>query len=288
LLKFTKKASTQVSKRVAYLPMSEARTKARVAVVTGAARGIGRKVSLVLAERGYAVAANDLSMPEGTLDNLERVGAETLAIPGDVSGEEAVLGMVRGVMERFERIDVLVNNAGISLISPAEETALADWQRVIEVNLTGPFLMCREFGKEMLRQGSGSIVNISSVAGLLGVADRAAYNASKHGLVGLTRTLAAEWGGRGVRVNAVCPGWVKTEMDVEDQASDGYTDEDIEGRVPMGRFARPEDVAQAVAFLADPELSAFVNGHTLSVDGGWFGDGGWESLRRSKRGDSDA
>ena len=242
----------------------------------------------MLAERGYAVAANDLSAPEGTLAALQQIGTETLAIPGDVSDEEAVLGMVRGVMERFERIDVVVNNAGISLISPAEETTLADWRRVLEVNLTGPFLMCREFGKEMLERGSGSIVNISSVAGLLGVADRAAYNASKHGLVGLTRTLAAEWGGRGVRVNAVCPGWVKTEMDQEDQASDGYTDEDIEGRVPMGRFATPEDVARAVAFLADPEQSAFVNGHTLSVDGGWFGDGGWESLRRSKHGNSDA
>jgi NAD(P)-dependent dehydrogenase (short-subunit alcohol dehydrogenase family) len=115
------------------------------------------------------------------------------------------------------------------------------------------------------------------------VADRPAYNASKHGLVGLTRTLAAEWGGRGVRMNAVCPSWVKTEMDEEDRASGGYTDANIEGRVPMGRFATPGDVAQAVAFLADPEQSAFVNGHTLSVDGGWYGDGGWESLRRSKQ-----
>ena len=252
-------------------------------MVTGSARGIGRRVALALAERGYAIAANDLEAPEGTLEELERLGADTLSVPGDVSDEEAVLRMVRGVMERFERIDVLVNNAGVSLISPLEETSLADWRRILEVNLTGPFLMCREFGKVMLERGSGSIVNISSVAGLLGVADRAAYNSSKHGLIGLTRTLAAEWGGRGVRVNAVCPGWVKTEMDAEDQAGGGYTDEDIEGRVPMGRFARPEDVAGAVAFLADPQQSAFVNGHTLSVDGGWFGDGGWESLRRRKQ-----
>jgi NAD(P)-dependent dehydrogenase (short-subunit alcohol dehydrogenase family) len=187
------------------------------------------------------------------------------------------------VTERFGRTDVLVNNAGISLITPAEETSLPDWHRVLEINLTGPFLMCRELGKTMLQQGSGSIVNVSSVAGLLGVADRAAYNASKHGLIGLTRTLAAEWGGRGVRVNAVCPAWVKTEMDVEDQAGGGYTDEDIFGRVPMGRFAKPEDVARAIAFLADPEQGGFVNGHTLSVDGGWFGDGGWESLRRRKQ-----
>jgi NAD(P)-dependent dehydrogenase (short-subunit alcohol dehydrogenase family) len=252
--------------------------------VTGAARGIGRRVALTLAERGYAVAANDLGAPEETLEELKRAGAKTLPVPGDVSDEEVVRGMVGAVIGEFERVDVLVNNAGVSLIAPAEETALADWRRVLEVNLTGPFLMCREFGREMLARGSGSIVNVSSVAGLLGVADRAAYNASKHGLVGLTRTLAAEWGGRGVRVNAVCPGWVKTEMDAEDQAGGGYNDSDIEGRVPMGRFARPEDVAQAVAFLADPRQSGFVNGHTLSVDGGWFGDGGWESLRRRKQG----
>ncbi len=258
-------------------------SRSRVAVVTGAARGIGRRVALELAERGYRIAANDLGVPEKALEELERFGAATLSLPGDVSDEETVRRMVGAVMDGFGRVDVLVNNAGISLISPAEETTLADWRRVLEVNLTGPFLMCRELGKEMLEQGSGSIVNISSVAGLLGVADRAAYNASKHGLIGLTRTLAAEWSGRGVRVNAVCPGWVKTEMDAEDQTGGGYTDEDIEGRVPMGRFARPEEVAQAVAFLADPEQSAFVNGHTLSVDGGWFGDGGWESLRRRKQ-----
>jgi NAD(P)-dependent dehydrogenase (short-subunit alcohol dehydrogenase family) len=187
-------------------------------------------------------------------------------------------------MAEFGRVDVLVNNAGISQITPAEETTLADWRRVLEVNLTGPFLTSREFGKEMLRRGEGSIVNISSVAGLLGIADRAAYNASKHALIGLTRTLAAEWGGRGVRVNAVCPGWVKTEMDEEDQAGGGYTDEDIKGRTPMGRFAKPEDIAQAVAFLADAEQSGYVNGHTLSVDGGWFSDGSWESLQRGKQG----
>ena len=256
----------------------------RVAVVTGAARGIGREISLTLAGRGYAVALNDLSVPEETLEALRRRKARTLSLPGDVSDEGAVRGMVKAAIAEFGRIDVLVNNAGISQITPAEETTLADWRRVLEVNLTGPFLTSREFGKEMLRRGEGSIVNISSVAGLLGIADRAAYNASKHALIGLTRTLAAEWGGQGVRVNAVCPGWVKTEMDEEDQAGGGYTDEDIKGRTPMGRFAKPEDIAQAVAFLADAEQSGYVNGHTLSVDGGWFADGSWESLRRGKQG----
>ncbi|ABG03601.1 short-chain dehydrogenase/reductase SDR [Rubrobacter xylanophilus DSM 9941] len=257
--------------------------KERVAVVTGAARGIGRRVALELAARGYAVAANDLRAPGATLEELEGVGARALALPGDVADERAVRGMVRAVEEAFGRVDVLVNNAGISLIKPAEETTPAEWRRVVEVNLTGPFLTCRYFGFLMLRQGSGSIVNVSSVAGLLGISDRAAYNASKHGLVGLTRTLAAEWGGRGVRVNAVCPGWVKTEMDAEDQAGGGYTDEDIAGRTPMGRFATPEDVAAAVAFLADSGQSGYVNGHALSVDGGWYADGSWESLRRRKQ-----
>ena len=255
----------------------------RVALVTGAARGIGRKVVITLAGRGYVIVANDLTPPEETMKELRNIGTAVLSLPGDVSDEGAVRGMVETVMDGFGRIDALVNNAGVSLITPAEETTLADWRHVLEVNLTGPFLMSREVGKEMLRQGSGSIVNISSIAGLLGIADRAAYNASKHGLIGLTRTLAAEWGGRGVRVNAVCPGWVKTEMDEEDQAGGGYTDADIQGRTPMGRFATPENIAQAVAFLADPNLSGYVNGHALPVDGGWYGDGSWESLRRDKQ-----
>jgi len=178
---------------------------------------------------------------------------------------------------------VLVNNAGISLISPAEETAVRDFRRVLEINLVAPFLLAKVFGERMLTVGSGSIVNVASVAGLLGIADRAAYNASKHGLIGLTRTLAAEWGGRGVRVNAVCPGWVKTEMDVADQAGGSYSDADITGRVPMGRFAAPDDIARAIAFLADEAESGFINGHTLAVDGGWTTDGSWESLRLRKR-----
>ncbi len=255
-----------------------------VVVVTGAARGIGRQVALTLAGRGYTVAANDLEEPNETIEELGRVGSEALSVPGDVSDETMVRSMVEKVTDQFGRVDVLVNNAGLMAINPAEETTLDDWRRMLEVNLTGPFLMSREFGKVMLDQGFGSIVNISSVAGLLGVSDRAAYNASKHGLIGLTRTLAAEWGGRGVRVNAVCPGWVKTERDAGDQTGGNYTDADIEGRTPMGRFAKPEDIATAVAFLADPEQSGYVNGHTLSVDGGWFGDGSWESLRRSKQG----
>jgi NAD(P)-dependent dehydrogenase (short-subunit alcohol dehydrogenase family) len=247
----------------------------RVAVVTGAAQGIGRRTAEVLAAEGYSLALVDLQAPGGP--------PEALALVGDVSSEEAVDGFAAQVRERFGRVDVLVNNAGISLIEPAEETTLDQWRRVIDVNLTGPFLLSRAFGRAMLAAGSGSIVNVASIAGIRGVADRAAYNASKHGLVGLTRTLAAEWGGRGVRVNAVCPGWVKTEMDDSAQDAGLYGDDDIVGQVPMGRFASPDDIAAAIAFLADPAKSGFVNGAALSVDGGWAADASWTALRLSKR-----
>jgi NAD(P)-dependent dehydrogenase (short-subunit alcohol dehydrogenase family) len=256
---------------------------APVAVVTGAARGIGRRVAEVLAAEGHAVALSDLREPAEALAAVRDRGGEALAVAGDVADEAAVAALAARVEERFGRVDVLVNNAGVSLLSPAEETTAAQWRRVLEVNLTGPFLLSQAFGRRMLRAGAGSIVNVASIAGLRGVADRAAYNASKHGLVGLTRTLAAEWGGRGVRVNAVCPSWVKTPMDAADQAAGGYRDEDIVGQVPMARFAVPDDVAAAVAFLADPARSGFVNGVALPVDGGWTADASWTALRLRKR-----
>jgi NAD(P)-dependent dehydrogenase (short-subunit alcohol dehydrogenase family) len=259
------------------------RTNPRVAVVTGGAQGLGRRTAELLAARGYRLAIIDLHDPTATLRAIESNSGEAFGYSGDITDESTVADFARQVFDRYSRTDVLVNNAGISYIAPAEQTPFADYRRVLDVNLAAPFLLAQVFGKKMLEAGSGSIVNVASVAGLLGIGDRAAYNASKHGLIGLTRTLAAEWGGRGVRVNAVCPGWVKTEMDEADQAGGSYTDADITGRVPMGRFASPDDVAHAIAFLADPEESGFVNGHALSVDGGWAADGSWDSLRLRKR-----
>jgi NAD(P)-dependent dehydrogenase (short-subunit alcohol dehydrogenase family) len=254
-----------------------------VAVVTGSAQGIGRRTAEVLALRGFDLALNDLHAPLHTLDAVRANGADAIVITGDVSSEHDVSVMAASVQDHYGRVDALVNNAGISFITAAEDTTADGFRRVLEVNLVGPFLLCRQFGRAMLAQGSGSIVNIASIAGLFGVSDRVAYNASKHGLVGLTRTLAAEWGGHGVRVNAVCPGWVKTEMDEKDSGSGAYSSADIEARVPMGRFAQPEDIAQAVAYLADPSTSAFVNGHALVVDGGWTADASWETLRLRQR-----
>ncbi len=255
----------------------------RIAVITGAAQGIGRRTAQLLAERNYSCALNDLRDPTETLQTLALSPVDFLVFLGDISDEGLVERFASEVQQKWGRVDLLVNNAGVSSIAPAENISANDFRRVLEVNLLAPFLLCRAFGRIMLSQGHGSIVNVASIAGLVGVSDRAAYNSSKHGLIGLTRTLAAEWGGRGVRVNAVCPGWVKTEMDAADQAGGSYTDEDITHRVPMGRFASPDDVARAIAFLADERESGFINGHTLVADGGWTSDGSWESLRLRHR-----
>ena len=258
--------------------------KNRVAVVTGAAQGIGARIAEVLAAEGYRLALYDRQ------DCPVPTGADGFAHIGDVTNEGNVTAFATAVVERYGSVDVVVNNAGIARITPFEDMTLDAWRSVIDVNLTGPFLITRAFGRVMLGQPDvpprrrGSIVNIASIAGLRGIADRTAYNASKHGLVGLTRTLAVEWGGRGIRVNAVCPGWVKTPMDDASQGEGAYRDTDITDHAPLGRFATPDDIAQAVAFLADPTRSGFVNGATLSVDGGWYADGSWQSLRLAARG----
>ncbi len=249
----------------------------KLAIITGAAQGIGCRTAELLAAAGYSLALLDLK-PSAPIPN-----SDTQTFLGDISDEAHITQTINAIHTRWGRIDVLVNNAGISHIAPAETIPTDAFRRVLEINLVAPFLLARTAGAIMLQQRQGSIINIASIAGLTGIADRSAYNASKHGLIGLTRTLAAEWGARGIRTNAVCPGWVKTAMDDVDQAAGTYTDSDITGRIPMARFATPDDIARAVLFLADPNQSGFINGHTLTVDGGWTADGSWQSLRMSHR-----
>lgn len=254
------------------------------ALITGAAQGLGCVTASVLARSGFSLLLVDVQDMRVAADKLRREGAEIIECArGDVGSSAFVRQLSEHIECRYGAMDVLVNNAGVSLIERAEDTTCEQWQRVMAVNLLAPFLLSKHLGGQMLKRKSGSIVNVASIAGLVGISHRSAYNASKHGLIGLTRTLAAEWGGRGVRVNAVCPGWIKTEMDVADQSSGAYSDRDILDRVPMERFARPEDVAQAIAFLSDSEKSGFVNGATLTVDGGWTADGSWDSPRIKSR-----
>lgn len=255
----------------------------KLAIITGAAQGIGRRTAELFAAAGYALALLDRQPCTATLAAVRATRGDAAEFPGDISDQGVVEASAAAIASRWDRVDVLVNNAGISSIAPAETLDSQTFRRVLEVNLVAPFLLARAFGPRMLAQHSGCIVNVASIAGLFGIADRAAYNASKHGLIGLTRTLAAEWGGRGVRCNAVCPGWVKTEMDAADQANGTYTDEDIISVNPMGRFATPDDIARAILFLSDPAQSGFINGHALVVDGGWTADASWQTLRLSHR-----
>jgi NAD(P)-dependent dehydrogenase (short-subunit alcohol dehydrogenase family) len=255
----------------------------KTVLVTGAAQGLGLTAATLLSQREYRVILVDIQSVEEQVSRLRESGREAHGISGDLSSEEFVQELAQKIGREYGAIDGLVNNAGISLIVSAEQTSAAQWQRVMAINLFAPFLLCRYLGAQMLKRGGGSIVNVASIAGLAGVSHRSAYNASKHGLVGLTKTLAAEWGGRGVRVNAVCPGWIKTEMDTADQGAGAYSDTDIIDRVPLARFARPEDVAEAIVFLLDANRSGFINGISLPVDGGWLADASWNSLRLSTR-----
>jgi len=253
----------------------------KTAVVTGAAQGVGLATSVKLASNGFHVVLTDLQPLETTIAELSASGLSVQGISGDIASEEFVAALASQVASEHGAADVLVNNAGISMIVPAEEIGRSEWHKVMSINLEAAFFLSQAFGRQMLARGSGSIVNVASIAGLYGIIHRAAYNASKHGLIGLTRTLGAEWGGRGVRVNAVCPGWIKTDMDVMSQATGAYNDDDIIDRVPMGRFAKAEDVAAAIAFLASEDN--FINGVSLPVDGGWTGDASWNSLRTKTR-----
>ena len=245
----------------------------RVALVTGAASGIGRATALVFADEGAKLLLADVDGAGGgeTVRLAGERGAEAFFITCDVSDSALVEALVEGCVERFGRLDCAFNNAGIG----GESARLADydeeaWNRVLAVNLTGVFLCMKSELRQMVTQGGGAIVNAASLVGVMGYPNLGAYNAAKHGVVGLTRTAALEYASHGIRVNAVCPGWIETPLVMDSgpqPASIPEVYEALAGLMPLGRLGKPEEVAAAVAWLCS-DASSFVTGHPLLVDGG--------------------
>ena len=237
------------------------------AIVTGGSRGIGRAIALRLAEEGANVAviyAGNTAAAEETQKAIAAQGGQSIAIQCDVANEEAVTAMVKQVKEQFGSVDILVNNAGITRDGLLMRMKTADWQAVLDTNLTGTFFCTKAVTKLMMKQRSGAIVNLTSVVGLTGNAGQANYAAAKSGIIGFTKSVAKELASRGIRANAVAPGYIDTDMTAV--LSDTVKEEMIKA-IPMGRIAQPQEVANAVLFLVS-DCSSYITGQVLNVDGG--------------------
>ena len=241
--------------------------KGKNALVTGGYRGIGKAIALKLASMGANVAVNDIGDIETAADTLSEIralGVEAEAIQANVAVEEDVQKLFAKFMERFGRIDILINNAGITRDGLLMKMKESDWQAVLDVNLKGVFLCTKAAVRPMMLQKSGSIVNITSVVGFTGNAGQANYSASKAGVIGFTKSIAKEIGSKGVRVNAVAPGFIHTKMTeaLPEDVKNAYM-----ANIPLKRYGEPEEVAEVVTFLCE-ERSKYMTGQVLKVDGG--------------------
>lgn len=245
-----------------------------VALITGGADGVGLATALRFKQAGFAVAIADID--PGKAQARVDEGAADLALGCDVSDEASVKAAIAALEERFGRLDAVVNNAGVgSAHKPTLEQETAEFTRVLEVHLRGTFLVSRETIPLMLKSGGGAIVNISSIAGVVGLPKRNAYGAAKAGISQMTKSMACEFAARGIRVNAVAPGFTATAL-VTKLRDQGFVDFNrLASRTPMGRLAEPAEIAETIYFLCSPAAS-YVTGAVLSVDGGWsaFGDAG--------------
>lgn len=244
------------------------RLDGKVALVTGAASGIGAAIASAYAAKGARIAAVDLNA-EGAEAIAAQLGGDRGAHRGfacDVADAASVQAAADAVAAEFGRIDILVNSAGVARLAPAEELSLQDWDSTLAINLSGTFLMCQAVGKRMLEAGGGAIVNMASQAATVALDQHVAYCASKFGVVGVSKVLAAEWGGRGVRVNTISPTVVLTELG--HKAWDGPRGDALKKLIPTGRFAYPDEIAAAAVFLAS-DAAAMINGADLVIDGGY-------------------
>ena len=247
------------------LPENLQHLKDKVAVITGASRGIGKAAALALSRQGAKVVVNyarSSDAAEATVKEITLAGGEAVALQADVSKSDEVDNLIKSAIDKFGRIDVLVNNAGITKDTLLLRMKPEQWQAVIDLNLTGVFLCTKAVSKIMLKQRSGRIINIASVAGQMGNPGQANYSAAKAGVIGFTKTVAKELANRGVTVNAVAPGFITTDM-TEDLKSD-----DIIKFIPLGRYGKPEEVAGTIRFLAADPAAAYITGQVFNVDGG--------------------
>lgn len=246
------------------------RLDGKVALVTGASAGIGAAIAEALAEAGADVACHGNTRPaEATAAAVKAKNRKGAALSGDLSDRATPARLVGSVLERFGRIDILVNNAGTIRRAPAVEHSDEDWDFVLNVNLTSVFSLCKLTGKHLLEQGSGKIVNITSLLSFQGGVNVPGYSAAKAGLANLTRALANEWAGRGVNVNGIAPGYIETDNTTALRQNPERFRQ-ISERIPAGRWGTPRDLTGAAVFLCS-SASDYVHGHVLTVDGGWMG-----------------
>jgi NAD(P)-dependent dehydrogenase (short-subunit alcohol dehydrogenase family) len=241
------------------------RLDGNVALVTGGASGIGAAIASAFAVKGARIAVADL-VESGAVAAARSFATESRGYRCDVSDPGSVRRTVDAVVDAFGQIDILVNSAGIVMLAPAEELPLQAWDSTINVNLKGTFLMCQSVGTRMLASGGGTIINMASQGATVALDQHVAYCASKFGVVGLSKVLAAEWGGRGVRVNTISPTVVLTELG--HKAWDGPRGEALKKLIPSGRFAYPDEIAAAAVFLAS-DAAEMINGADLLIDGGY-------------------
>lgn len=247
------------------LPEGLQQLRGKVAIVTGGSRGIGRATALALAAEGANVVVNYASSQaaaDQVVAEIEAMGSGAIAVAGDVSKADQVDALINATLEKWGQVDVLVNNAGITRDTLLLRMKPEEWQAVIDLNLTGVFLCTRAVSKIMLKQRSGRIINITSVAGQMGNPGQANYSAAKAGVIGFTKTVAKEMAARGITVNAVAPGFIATDM------TESLDAEPILKFIPLGRYGQPEEVAGMIRFLAADPAAAYITGQVMNVDGG--------------------